>query len=512
MMAPMTRRQFGFLTGLGLTAGLRAQRYDEMGIVPERTAGFAETDITPELGMERPGNYGKVFHRKFFDPCKVRAAVFGSGDERVALVGLDALVIPREVVVAARARIERETGMAGEAVMIAASHSHSSGPTGMVLPGEYDHADEFVRRLAYEWSSEADGEYLKLVEDRIVEAVVRADAARRPAAVGFGFGTEEAAAFNRRFRMKNGLTYTHPRQGNPEIVEAAGPIDPQVGVTGAWDEHGRLRGCIVNFACHATAGPSGISANWIYWMEKVIRGAYGSDVVVVFLPAPNGDVTQVDNVSPHVRLTGVEGQRMVGGLVGAEAVKTLLQVYASGDWGQVAHVSETLRLKRRRPSAERVAEAMQIARGEPDPSSAEWAFAKETVLLDALLRKSPETEAEVQAIQVGPAVFVASPAEYFVEYGLRIKRESPFPFTFPIELANGVIGYVPTLEAFGEHGGGYETRLTSYSNLQIDAGDRIAEASIALTKKLTPGRVAEPPPAGEFRGPWSYGDLGPQVE
>jgi hypothetical protein len=312
--------------------------------------------------------------------------------------------------------------------------------------------------------------------------------------------------------MKDGRTVTHPGQGNPDIVEPAGPVDPEVGVIGAWDaeDPGRLLGCIVNFACHATTSPGGISANYIHELEKVIRGYYGKECVVVFLAGASGDITQVDNRSPYRNPSDERWSRTVGGKVGAEALKVLLTM-EPGTLAPVAARGRVWAIERRIPAPERVQRSLDLVQRDPkgvDPT--EWTFAKETVLLDALLKKEPAAEVEVQAVQVGPAVFVATPAEYFCRYGLEIKAASGFPFTFPVSLANGCVGYVPTEDAFGPRGGGYETRLTSYSNLEITAGTQMRDAGIALSRQLRPGTVPEPPRHPPFAGkPWPYGDVAP---
>ena len=261
-------------------------------------AGFAERDITPDIGMEAPGNYGKSYHRTFHDPCKVRAVVFDDGKQRVALVGVDLLFVTRHLVTEARAEIQKRCGIKPECVLIGASHSHSSGPIGMGEPGDYDNASPLVKHLATEKTITSNPGYTQLLKRQIVEAVVDANTARADAKLAVGYGEEDQVSFNRRFRMKNGHTFTHPGAGNPEIVGPAGPIDPQVGVVGVWDLKGDLLGCVVNFSCHATTSPGGISANWIGAMEQTLRRVTGdASLPVVFLQGACGDVTQVDNLT-----------------------------------------------------------------------------------------------------------------------------------------------------------------------------------------------------------------------
>ncbi|MSU51301.1 MAG: hypothetical protein EXS37_19805 [Opitutus sp.] len=478
-------------------------------------AGFAERDITPDIGMEAPGGYGKSYHRSFHDPCKVRAAVFDDGRQRVAIVGVDLLFVTRHLVKEVRAEIEKRCGIKAECILIGASHSHSSGPIGMAEPGDYDHAPPLVRDLAEHKSTASNPGYTQWLKRQLIEAVVSANSARAEAKAAVGFGHEDKVSFNRRLRMAGGLSFSHPGAGNPEIVGYAGPIDPQVGVIGVWDLKDNLLGVVVNFSCHATTSPGGISASWIASMEQTLRGATGQAALpVVFLQGACGDVTQVDNLAKFQNPAPEEWWQLVGGRVGAEAFKTLLLIRrgASG----IIPVDARQRIwtvKRRIPAPEKVKRATELVQKEAkDVGATEWTFAKETVLLDALIKARPEVEVEVQTIQVGPAVFVSNPAEYFVQYGLDIKQGSKFPFTFPVELANGIVGYVPTEEAMGPNGGGYETRLTSYSNLEVSAGRQFANIGIELANQMTPGRIPQPPPAPPFRAPWAYGNLPPELK
>ena len=60
--------------------------------------------------------------------------------------------------------------------------------------------------------------------------------------------------FNRRFHMADGTVRTNPGTGNPDVVRAAGPVDPDVGVLCIQKTDGAPVGLLCNYALHYVGG------------------------------------------------------------------------------------------------------------------------------------------------------------------------------------------------------------------------------------------------------------------
>ncbi len=107
--------------------------------------------------------------------------------------------------------------------------------------------------------------------------------------------------------------------------------------------------------------------------------------------------------------------------------------------------------------------------------------------------EEPQIPAELQALTVGDAAFVSTPAEYFCALGLDIKRRSKFDPTFVVELANGCVGYVGTRDAYADDyipredkpfTGGYETTPARSSKVAPGTGEQIADACVELVNSM----------------------------
>ncbi|NLZ64663.1 MAG: hypothetical protein GX902_12745 [Lentisphaerae bacterium] len=472
-------------------------------------AGFFTTDITPPLGTMRAGNYRRMYISGIAGPLKVRAAVFEQDGCKVGFAGVDCCTLSQEVIAQALDFAAVQGGLKLDYHIISASHTHSGGAVSSFFDlALLRQADPKVAALLKD-SPVPDQWFTDWVARQLGTALVMADKKREEAWLNIGTGQEDSMIFNRRFRLRDGRAYTHPGILNPDIVEAAGPVDPQVGVIGAWREDGSLIGWLLNYSCHGTTY-SGSSAHgdWYHFAEETLQKLFGTASAGVILNGPCGDVTQVNNQAAG-NYFGLEISRRLGFLVGAEAAKVLVRTPIR-KWEKIAGCRETLMLPRRVPTPESLQKAWQdIAQSPDNPNAPDAMFARERLLAGELARLQPEREVSLTAIQLGSAVLLANPAELFTSLALKVRKNSHFPVTMLVELANDSIGYVPDAEAFDrQSGGGYETVLTAYSNLHPEAGEQIASTLSQMANRLTPEILDEPAPP-EPGTPWDYGRRGP---
>ncbi len=466
--------------------------------------GFSEVDITPAPGYARAGMPYAQKGEGTAWPLMARVAAFDDGSQQAAIVMLDLLFLNAQTVAEYRQAMTAGTGLAPTDVMIACTHTHW-GPHTMAIMDE-----------------DAAFDYLDFVRLRLVEAMAKALASRRPAQLKVGRLDAPGWAFNRRpvYRTAHGEQVgTQGPFWIPEFVRMEGPDDPELQVLLAEGEDGRALGGLVNFTCHTTVGPDELfySADYPGPLTERLAARHGG--IYGFLQGCAGNIWQVDmSVDRPTIERGSEHTRRMGEALADKASEALAAARdLSGERVRVART--VLRIPQRRPTPEQVAQAKWFLEKRPEnadlyeqhwrmygreftfwrdwstvtePEPRDWAlwqedwFARGTLGMWEWQRRVGTRElvedVEVQAISVGDVAFVGYPAEYFVEFGLRTKAASPFPNTFVSELANGWHGYVPIPEAFAH--GGYEPRFGDASRLVPEAGDAMCDAGVRLLRSL----------------------------
>jgi neutral ceramidase len=101
-------------------------------------------------------------------------------------------------------------------------------------------------------------------------------------------------------------------------------------------------------------------------------------------------------------------------------------------------------------------------------------------VLDVVRREGRPLEVEVQVVTLGNEIaWVSLPGEVFVELGLALKQDSPFPCTIIAELANGSIGYIPSRRAYPQ--GNYEVVSARCAE---GSGELLVETAVELLKDI----------------------------
>ncbi len=399
-------------------------------------AGAASVCITPPVGVDLCGFAGRDSGSVgVHDDLYAKALVLDDGKKRVAIVTADLIGLDFETVNGIREGVSAGGWADPGSVMISCSHTHS-GPA--------------TRRLRS--IGETDGAYMNMTARKIVGAVAMACRDLAPSSFGFGRG-DALVGINRRMKREDGITVLGENPG--------GPVAPWVDVIRVDREDGSPYAVLSSHAAHPVVMARTnllVSADYPgYAMHLVEKN---EPVISMFAQGCCGNI----NSKP---VAGTfEDVKRLGTILGAEIVKTFESIGTSTDVSlDVSSALLKLPLMELPPKEELVREAERcrsdLKRYESDPEklkrSAEASYLKWTEDAIALL-DDPSGPAfldfPVQAVRIGDGVIVGLPGEIFVEYALEIRSRSPFDPTMVLGYTNGVIGYVPTREAYGE--GGYE--------------------------------------------------------
>jgi hypothetical protein len=436
----------------------------------EFRAGVAVVDITPPQGYRMSGYFNERLNTGVNDPLQAKALVMRQGDTQAALVVCDLIGMTAEVTNRARRQASAKTGIPAENIAITATHSHT-GPLYFGALREYFH-ERAVQKHGRDPHEESP--YAETLQQKLVEAIVKAQAAAAPVKIDAGVAEEGRLSFNRRFHMKDGSVRFNPGQQNPDIVRVAGPIDPDVGIVRFRAGEKDLAALVV-FAMHLdTTGGTLYSADYPYFLERELRKSLGPDFVSIFGAGTCGDINHVD-----VRIKGRRSTEEMGTML-AETVAGHLPRLAAIEKPSLAVRRAVVDAPLQKHSAEQIESARERM---AKIGTRELSFLEQVEtakIYDLSLRKSDTIPLEVQAFRLSPDVAIVTlPAEVFVELGLAIKRASPFKTTLVIELANDDPAYIPTKKAFAE--GSYET---VNSRVVPGSGERMVEAAIRLLKEL----------------------------
>ncbi|MFP3903818.1 MAG: hypothetical protein ACLFWB_06200 [Armatimonadota bacterium] len=420
-------------------------------------AGFFDRIITPPVGYEMPGSFRKRFSEGVLEDLRARCAYLKSADDELAIVSVDCVSFDAALALRARQIIAEHTDIPAHHVLIAATHTHTGGPTAEVLMSE---ADEF---------------YVRWVAEQVATAVIEARQRAQEAAIGWGMTEVPGIAHNRRWHLGDGTVQTNP--GNrPDLVEPAGPVDDELIVIGVQDTQGNVMGVIPNFTCHSTfIGGRRYSADYPGFLANELG------VPTVFINGAMGDINQIDFTDPDGNYSGEEAATDAAQKLAASVQKILSDVQWH-DGVSLAAASQTIEMQLRGPSPDALKDARELLQAAGEQMDTEAIYARELVLLDEMIQRDGDvSDCEIQALRVGDVLISAAPLQPFCSLGLDIKDSQTSP-TMISSMANGCLGYLGPMAAYEE--GGYELELKRTSRLAPGSGERYVEGAIATLSSV----------------------------
>jgi len=414
-------------------------------------AGYAELDITPELGTGMPGYFHGRKADGVLDPLLIKALALTQDNTTLIILAVDLIAFDRPLVSKFHTAIQEKTGIPPKSVFIHATHTH----TGAIVS---EIADGLPQQMA-----EAAG---KALHNQ-----------KKETRVTLGCAEEHSVTFIRRYLMKDGMVRTNPGRANPNIVRPIGQIDARVNVLSF---HATKISLVSHgLHCDCVSG-SKFSADYPYHLTEAMKQDLGSDWNVIFLNACSGNINHI-NVNDKNQRSSYQESRKIGRTLAKAALqahKTSTEVNVGRLDSRIQHIQCPMRKVPK--------DVYEWAKAEMQKDSDKASKRNFNELTPRGVIRLAETQeqsrpAEIIALSIGPVGIVGLPSECFVELSQDIQTHSLMDSTWVIGLTGGSMGYVPHPRGYRE--GGYEATYSS-APLSPETPDLWCDAAIKMLNDL----------------------------
>ncbi len=495
--------------------------------------GWAAQDITPDKPVLIHGQFPARISEGIMDPVTVSALVLEYRNEnqhdKVLIISCDLAIISSDLLDTVRQQLKKSLpDLLPENILISATHTHS-GP-------QYDVKREVRKELLIGNSASSDIELvygidmeamqlkdvMTFITDRIVKASELAWQNRKPGGISYGLG-HAVVSHNRLQSDLSGKSQMYGNTNRPEFSHIEGYEDHSVNLLYTWDEKSYLTGVVINIAAPSQVSEHAYKISADYWhdVRVELRKRLGENIFILTQCSTAGDQ------SPHIMIGSKAEERMQKlmfpedeagrGSMGrrkqiatriSDAVTSVLPYMKDNiDWEPVLrHQMEEVHLSRRLISIEDVEQAVregdewkekylemleEINNNPELKQKPRWYTGvtsayrrmnrgynvKERYELEKIQPKMP---VEVHVIRIGDIVLATNPFEYYLDYGMRIKAQSPAVQTFLVQLT-GPATYVPTNRSIA--GGAYGA-VPASTLIGPEGGQELMEKTLEMINEI----------------------------
>ena len=406
--------------------------------------GTSKILITPSTPIPMAGYAGRKGPFKgVHDDLYARAVVYSDGVNKAATITVELSGISNSIWDDVTTRIEKETGIKKDFILLSAIHTHS-GP--VTNPGN----DESASAIAA---------YVEELKTKLVNVTKEAMTKLVDAKLGVGKG-ECKMNVNRRAMDGHGKIQLG--------INPYAPCDHEVGVIRIDDASGKNLVLYMNWPCHAVVlGPRNylITNDWPGAASKVIETSLGSNAPVII--GASGDINPV--YGPHLDFVDNKDYSYGKDAVGEDLANVSLAVMKGIKTSSAGNISAlqreiSLPAKPRDPSK-------PLQPGQKDDGTA---------------------KVRLSVLKIGNLVLTGVSGEVFNQISVQMRNKSPYKNTFMITHCNGSSGYLVTEDAYevpGQSGyldkshptGGYEPGGT---RVKTGAEKAIIENLLQMIKQL----------------------------